>query len=89
MEIREMKRRLNAKLGAVLVAGLAGSTDRAISRAWSQLDGPLPDVASQKRLRFAYEQWRAVAEAEGENVARHWFVGLNPWLSQDTPVDAI
>jgi hypothetical protein len=60
MDNREITRRLNANLGVVLVAGLAGSTDRAISRAWSQMDGPLPDVASQKRPRFAYDQWRAV-----------------------------
>lgn len=30
-----------------------------------------------------------MAEAEGEHVARVWFLGANPWLDYDTPVNAI
>lgn len=52
-------------------------------------DGPQPRPEAIKRLTFAYEQWWKVAEAEGEHVARLWFIGANPWLDNDTPVNAI
>ena len=89
IDIREITRRLNGALGSTLVAGLAGSTDRSISRGWAQLSGPLPYVEAEERLRCAYAAWRAVAEAEGDDVARSWFIGSNPWLGEDSPVDAI
>ncbi|SDI93935.1 hypothetical protein SAMN04488693_13611 [Arthrobacter subterraneus] len=87
--IREIVRRLNAALGATLVAALAGSKDRRISYKWAQQDGPNPNPAAVKRLQFAYAQWILVSEAEGEHVARMWFIGANPWLDHDSPIDAI
>lgn len=87
--IREIVRRLNAALGATLVAALAGSKDRRISYKWAQQDGPNPNAAAVKRLQFAYAQWILVSEAEGEHVARMWFIGANPWLDHDSPIDAI
>jgi hypothetical protein len=89
LDIREITRRLNAALGATLVAGLAGSKDSRISYKWAQQDGPAPKQESARRLQFAYTQWSLIAEAEGEHVARNWFIGANPWLDHDTPVDAI
>lgn len=87
--IREITRRLNACLGGTLVATLAGSKDTKVSYRWAKEGGPEPRPEAIKRLTFAYEQWQKVAEAEGEYVARLWFVGANPWLEYDTPVNAI
>lgn len=87
--IREIVRRLNAALGATLVAALAGSKDRKISYKWAHQDGPNPNASAVKRLQFAYAQWILVSEAEGEHVARMWFIGANPWLDHDSPIDAI
>ncbi|MHA7155348.1 hypothetical protein [Arthrobacter sp. TMN-50] len=42
-----------------------------------------------KRLQFAYAQWILISDAEGEHVARMWFIGANPWLGHDSPIDAI
>lgn len=89
MDIREIVRRLNNALGATLVAALAGYKDRKVSYGWAKEDGPTPKVAAIKRLQFAYDQWQLVAEAEGEHVARMWFIGANPWLGNDSPIDAI
>jgi len=89
MDIREISRRLNTGLGPTLVAGLAGSTYRSISRLWAQLGGPLPSDNEEQRSLWAYAQWSAVTAAEGEDVAGMWFIGSNPWLGQDTPIDAI
>ena len=30
-----------------------------------------------------------IASEHGVDVARVWFIGANPWLRYDTPVDAI
>lgn len=89
LDIREITRRLNAALGGTLVATLAGSKDTRISLKWATEGGPAPRAEAVRRLAFAYEQWQKVVEAEGEQVARLWFIGANPWLDYDTPVNAI
>ena len=89
LDIREITRRLNGSLGGTLVASLAGSKDAKLSYRWAKTDGPAPKNEAMRRLQFAYEQWTMLAEAEGEHVARAWFIGANPWLGYDTPVTAI
>jgi hypothetical protein len=87
--IREITRRLNAALGPTLVASLTGSTDPRISYQWARVDGPEPKTDAVRRLQFAHAQWLAITASEGEHVARMWFIGSNPLLNYDTPVDAI
>lgn len=89
LDVHEIVRRLNGAVGATLVAALAGSRDPKIGYRWARADGPTPRPESVTRLQFAYEQWGQVAAAEGEHVARMWFLGANPRLGYDTPVDAI
>lgn len=86
---REITRSLISSLGGTLVSTLAGSKDVKASHKWARFDGPSPRPDTEKRLRFAYEQWQKVASVEGEGVARVWFIGANPWLNYDTPVLAI
>lgn len=89
LDVREVVRRLNAALGGTLVSALAGSADKKASHKWAKDGGPQPRPETVRRLSFAYEQWQKVSEAEGEHVARVWFIGANPWLGYDTPVNAI
>lgn len=89
LDVREVTRRLNAALGGTLVSALAGAQDTKISHKWAKEGGPNPRPESIKRLFFAYEQWQKVTDAEGEHVARVWFIGANPWLEYDTPVNSI
>ncbi|MHA7156287.1 hypothetical protein [Arthrobacter sp. TMN-50] len=86
---REIVRRLNAGLGSTLVGGLAGSTVHGMSKEWQKAGGPEPSPEAQQRLRLAHRVWRIIVDAEGEHVARLWFTGSNPWLGDDSPVDAI
>jgi hypothetical protein len=37
------------------------------------------------RLQVAHRTWVALATAEGEDVARAWFVGANPRLKEIPP----
>lgn len=89
LDIREVTRRLNTALGGALVSALAGAKDTKISHKWAKEGGPNPRPESIKRLLFAYEQLQKVSDAEGEHVARVWFIGANPWLEYDTPVNSI
>ncbi len=87
--LRETVRRLNTGLGATLVAALAGAKDTKLPHKWAKENGPQPRAEAMQRLTFAYTQWLLVEAAEGELVARVWFIGANPWLEHDTPIDAI
>ncbi|HET7138663.1 MAG TPA: hypothetical protein VFI36_00745 [Arthrobacter sp.] len=87
--IREIVRRLNSGLGPTLVAGLTGSKDRRISHKWAKEDGPEPNAAAVRRLMSAIRLWTELSDAHGEHVARLWFIGSNPWLDEDSPVEAI
>jgi hypothetical protein len=89
MSIREITRRLVAALGGTLVSALAGSRDVYAAHGWAKDTGPRPSAEETKKLAFTYEQWQKVSTAEGERVARAWFVGANPWLDGDTPISAI
>jgi hypothetical protein len=89
IDVREIVRRLNGSLGATLVAALTGASDAMTAREWARHDGPEPGPDASKLLFFAHDVWRMVAEAEGEVVARAWFIGANPWLDDDTAVNAI
>lgn len=87
--VREIVRRLNGSLGVTLVAALAGASDAMTAREWVRHDGPQPGPDASKRLCFAHDVWRMVSDAEGEVVARAWFIGANPWLDDDTAINAI
>ena len=89
LDIREVTRRLNAALGGTLVSALAGSKDAKASHKWAKEGGSQPRPEAAKRPTFAYEQWQKVTDVEGEHVARVWFIGANPWLEYDTPINAI
>src|SRR5699024_9584024 len=88
IELRECTRRLNARLGPTLVSALAGSIGPQHARAWVA-GSVVPSPAIERRLCAAYSAWCTVSEAEGEAVARTWFTGANPWLDDESPVDAL
>ncbi|MCK8468742.1 hypothetical protein M0722_16220 [Microbacterium sp. KSW4-16] len=89
MDIHEIVRELNAALGPTLVASLAGSRDPKLPIRWAKADGPEPRPQTSNRLTFAHRQWSLLCAADGENVARQWFIGGNPHLAEATPITAI
>lgn len=89
MDIHAIVRELNSVLGPTLVASLSGSKDRKLPNRWAKSDGPEPRDAAANRLQFAHRQWRLLAAADGDHVARQWFIGGNPLLGEATPVTAI
>lgn len=89
MDIHDIVRELNDALGPTLVSALVGSKDRKAPIRWAKPDGPVPRDESVRLLMFAHRQWNALADADGDHVARQWFIGGNPLLDEDTPITAI
>ncbi|MEV7608527.1 hypothetical protein AB0N61_03495 [Microbacterium sp. NPDC089320] len=86
---RALARRLTAVLGPTLVSTLAGSKDLRAATGWGSPNGTLPSAYASLRLECAYDVWHKISAAEGDDVARAWFVGGNPWLGDDSPITAI
>lgn len=89
MDFREIVRRLNASLGAAMVSAMAGAKDPKASYRWQRENGTVPSNASQTRIMLAHRAWKMVSDVDGEQVARQWFLGANPWLDEISPVEAI
>lgn len=85
----ELARQLVQHLGATVVAVLAGVRDKKLPYKWSTPDGPTPRTEALQRLQVAHRAWVAVATAEGEDIARAWFIGANPRLDEQPPFMAI
>ncbi|WCD91460.1 hypothetical protein [Microbacterium sp. nov. GSS16] len=86
---RELVHTLTEALGPTLVAALAGAKNSHTAESWASENGPQPWPWAAERIRFAAEQWRRISSIEDPDTARAWFVGANPWLQDDTPVNAI
>lgn len=89
MPISELVRRLNAVLGPTLVSALAGAKDAKAAIRWAKPETERISTTFETNLRLAYRALTAISEAEDQHVARAWFIGANPMLGEDTPVQAI
>lgn len=89
MDFHEIVNELNKTLGATLVTSMAGYTDRSNAYKWAKAGSAEPKLQAVTRLRFAHSMLTYLAENESTHVARAWFMGANPWLNYDTPIDAI
>lgn len=89
MDFHVMVDELNKALGATLVTSLAGYTDRSNAYKWAKVGNPEPKAEAVTRLRFAHTMLDYLIDNESIHVARAWFMGANPWLDYDTPIDAI
>ena len=74
--------KLRGALGPTIAGGLAGVGKAGISH-WS------PSIEEEQRIAMAASVWVTVSRADDDDTARGWFVGLNPWLSGESPVDAL
>ena len=73
---------LRDALGPTIAGGLAGVGKAGLST-WS------PSKEEAHRAAVAVSVWVTVSRADDDDTARAWFVGLNPWLSGESPVDAL
>ena len=84
----EVTRFLLEVLGRSLVMRLAGVTDPNAVKEWAT-GARQPRTGSEQRLRTAYRAFQTVSSADNEYAARAWFIGLNPQLEDQAPIDAL
>jgi hypothetical protein len=86
---RKIAEELTQALGPTVVAVLAGVRDRKLPGKWAKKDGPTPRDESIQRLQAAHRIWKALSEDENPEVAKLWFIGLNPLLEEKPPMVAL
>jgi hypothetical protein len=89
MNIHEVAAELVTHLGPTLVAILANVKDRKLPHRWAQAGGTQPNPQAAKRLLAAHRAWQMISSRDGDYVARSWFIGANPRLSEQEPTLAI
>ncbi len=87
-EIKDIARYLEEALGQKLVAFLAGVNDTNRVGRWSQ-GKQAPRIEAERRLRAAFQIFHLLLGGDGPEVVRAWFIGMNPQLDDDPPVQAI
>lgn len=83
----EALRALVAALGKYAVAAIFGKDARTIER-WLKPRVQLK-VEDERRLRDAFHVFSLIEEADDAHVARAWFIGMNPQLDDDSPVEQL
>ena len=83
----EVLRALVAALGKYPVAAIFGKDARTIER-WLK-SGVRLKAEDERRLRDAFRVFSLIEEADGAQVARAWFLGMNPQLNDDSPVEQL
>lgn len=86
-DLNEVIRALVAALGKYPVAGIFGKDVRIIER-WLN-PGDRMILEDERRLRDAFHVFSLIEEADGTEVARAWFIGMNPELGDDSPVEQL
>lgn len=80
---------LVSRLGPTLVAASIGFRNRkVISELSENLDEAFSDE-QKRRVDVLHEIWTTVANSEGDDIARAWFIGANPWLGDESAITAI
>lgn len=87
-DIKDVARYLQEALGQKLVAYMADVSDNKRVGRWSQGD-QAPRIEAELRLRAAFQIFHLLLSEENSHVIRAWFIGMNPQLDDDSPVQAI
>ena len=74
-------------LGRPLTAVLVGKDSKTIARWAAQPTRITPD--DEKTLRDALQVAETIMAIDAASVARAWFMGMNPQLNDDSPVEAL
>lgn len=77
---------LTSKLGTRLICFVVDKDKSTISR-WKK-GAPLPLEASQA-FRSIYQVFRLLESGESDHTIRAWFIGMNPQLDDESPIEAV
>lgn len=87
--IHEKVQYLVSKIGLTLLALSVGVRDRGTL---SKSEGSLDEVLTEEnklRVDVLFDVWSTVSDSEGDDTARAWLIGANPWLNEESAVTVI
>jgi hypothetical protein len=73
-------------LGAKLTAHLAGVNVSTVSR-WRT--GATPSAETERKLRATHQIAKLILTVDADHTARAWFIGMNPQLDDEAPLDVL
>ncbi|QJU56270.1 hypothetical protein SCB71_21240 (plasmid) [Herbiconiux sp. KACC 21604] len=79
--------RLQQVLGRDVVALITAKQTRTVTR-WVT-GTAVPSAQDQQLLRDTLQVVELLAEVEGDDVTRAWFIGMNPQLDDESPAEEI
>ena len=85
--ISEIVGRLRTVLGRDVLAVLVKRTPRAVTR-WVAGEAE-PPAREEDLLRDAFQITQLLSEVEPDEVIRAWFMGTNPQLGDEPPIEAL
>ncbi len=88
LSITEVVARLTETLGTTLVAYVAGSRSRQMPHRWASGDA-VPRDDAQVKLMAAYRALTMIESSDSADIARRWFIGMNPRLSDVSPAERL
>jgi hypothetical protein len=74
-------------LGQALLGVIVGKNARTLAR-WTHATAR-PPHASEKLLRDTFQVFEILISVHSPNVARAWFMGMNPELGDASPAEAL
>ena len=85
--VQDITRFLVDLLGTGLVAALA-NVEVVTVRRWAAGENT-PTTVRERRLRTAAQVSRLLGTVDADHTVRAWFIGMNPQLGDDAPIDVI
>jgi hypothetical protein len=79
--------RLNTVLGRDVVAVLVGQPERTVTR-WIT-GAETPSVHDKDLLRVVFQIVQKISEVDSDEVVRAWFMGMNPLLDDESPIEVL
>ena len=85
--ISDIAAALQTHLGQALLGVIVNKTERTLTR-WAKA-AVRPPHASEQLLRDTFQVFELLTSAESADVARAWFMGMNPQLDDESPAEAL
>ena len=85
--ISDIAAALQTQLGQALLGVIVNKAERTLTR-WAKA-AVRPPHASEQLLRDTFQVFELLTSAESADVARDWFMGMNPQLDDESPAEAL
>lgn len=87
LSIKDVVLFLTDNLGNTLVREMTNASASTVNR-WKE-GKTQPNTEMERLLRATYEIFQRIGEEDSAHTARAWFIGMNPQLDDESPLEAI